>query len=355
MNSTIVIKPIGDSEINLKNIENLAKVFDQTPNNGEIFINSVLALSRNPEAFQKTLATIDIKVAATLSEILHKISKSVIKDPQLGLPIKTAAAMGAFELSYGILKDLAGYCKEVAVALPFSNKEVRTSGLRAAGFWLNRSLAIVKNYSFADFEALFDELSMIQSGGYTYAQVFSDPNLRRKVKSSFEFIDRNVDMSHSPMISALKGINKTMATVGHIGPSDQEAAALLAKLQELLNLENEFFAEYDRLGDAFKPDNNEKVNVVPVQEMLLKLKAGQKELETDMVKTIRLLTISASEDKDALFTQFASLLSHQINVMETENPSIPYFENVRKAFIQSQNFQPIIETSRACVLGETVK
>lgn len=357
-NINFTVKPMGQAGLNLEELIKRISEFETRLSKLQYIdplIESSMSLAANTDELSKRIATINIKDAVELSDKLFKISNAVIPDAQNGLTVKTAAAMAGFQIAHAVLKDLSSYCREVSVHLPFSQREVQTSGLRAAGYWLSRSLSIVKNYSFADFEALFDELSMMQSSGYSYAQVFANENLRQKVKKSFEFIDRNVDMSHSPMISAVKGINKTLQAVGHIGATDQETQALLTKLIELRNIEDAFFAEYDRLGDFFKPTNNEKINVVPALEMLTKLKAGQKEIENDMSRNIRLLTINASEDKDALFTQFANLLSHQINLVEQGNPSVPFYESVRKAFFESQNFVPIIETARACVLGENLK
>lgn len=351
------IKPLGQSVPDLRAF--IAKVAEfgkksSLPEYTDSLIESSLALVTESEDLSQKIATINIKDAVELSDKLFNISNAVIPEAQNGLTVKTAAAIAGFQIAHAVLKDLSRYCREVSIYLPFSQREVRTSGLRAAGYWLSRSLNIVKNYSFADFEALFDELAMMQSSGYSFAQVFANKNVRQKVKKSFEFIDSNVDMSHSPMISAVKGINKTLQAVGHIGSSDQETQALLMKLNELRILEDAFFAEYDRIGNSFKPTNNEKINVLPALEMLGRLKAGQKEIENDMIRNIRLLTINASEDKDALFSQFANLLSHQINLVEQGNPTIPFYESVRKAFFESQNFTSIIKTTRACVMGENL-
>ncbi len=352
------IKPFGLTIPDFKKIRTVASEIDKEkllPPFNESLIERTLSLAANTEDSNKNITELNIRDAIELSDQFFKVSNSVIPDAQNGLTIKTAAAMAGFQIAHFVLKDLSRYCREVSIYLPFSQREVRTSGLRAAGYWLSRSLSIVKNYSFADFEALFDELSMIQSNGYSYAQVFANENLRLKVKKSFEFIDRNVDMSHSPMISAVNGINKTLEVIGSLGPSDQETQSMLTKLNELRALEDSFFAEYDRLGDSFKPTNNDKINVVPALEMLAKLKLGQKVIENNMIENIHLLTINSSEDKNSLFTQFASLLSHQINLVEKENSSIPFYEFVRKAYFESQEFVPIIETARACVMGENLK
>lgn len=348
------IRPVGVQTIDFPTVKALAdKILRDRESAAERiqFADAVLAFQRNPSGFNEALASTDIQEATTLSDMLHGVSKKIIRDPQLGLTVKTAAAFGAFSLGYGVLQELSKYCKTVEVDLPFTGQKVEVSGLRAAGFWLTRSLAVVRNYSFADFHSLLTELEALQAKGYTYAQIYNQPQLRKRIKAAFELIDRTVDMVHSPMMTAAHGVRRTLETVGHVGRSDREAHDLLEQLKTMVDLENRFFEEYDRIGDSFKPSHQQALDVSAARKMLSELQEGQKSLESSMTQTIRLLALGANEDKTAVFTQFTNLLSHQINVIYEENPSVPHFEKIRKVFKASGSFQEVIETSKACVLG----
>lgn len=357
MDATFSITALGDQAVSLLDLIKLTtEITKRKPTEEQILrlLGMSLSLTRNPEAFKSLFKKLDLREASLLSENLFTIANSVIAHPQLGLPVKTSAAISAFNIAMSILGDLAVFCREVSVHLPFSNRDVRTSGLRAASFWLNRSVMVAKNYSFADFESLFDELSMMQSNNFTYAQVMADKGLKAKIKTAFELIDRNIDMSHSPIISALNAVNKTIKSVGSLGASQTDTTQLLDRLNELRKIEDTFFQRYDQLGDAFRSTNQDKINVVPVLETLAQLKNGQAEIIYKMEGTIKLLSLGTNEDTDSLFTRLTSLLSHQVNIVERPNPTIPYFENIRRAYIKSQNFEPIIQTSRNCVLGDNL-
>lgn len=356
-NLSLKFKPIVGAPINLTNLKKTLEASDlssrlKNDSDAEDLMKVLLGVFNNTQMLQTELSKMELKDVTALNENLFKFANGIIKNVKLGPSLKTASAIAAYEISVGILNELSAYCKKIEIYLPFSDSTATTVGYRAAGFWLSRGLSVVKNYSFAPFEALLSELSMMQAQGFTFSAVFKDPKLKNKFKTSFDFIDRNVDMSHSPIISVQQAIDKTIKNLGSIGTSDDYAAKLLFQLKNLRLIEDEFFNLYDELEQAFRLNNNAIIDVTKINETLAQLKSGQSDIAENLEKNIRLLSINTSEDNDALFSKLTRLLSNQIALLEEPIASIPFFEKIRSEYFQLRGVEPVIATSKACVKGD---
>ena len=356
-NFSYSFEPILGSNIDLLSLNkkisdtNISKLLLNDEDTLNLIRNLLSVFNKNND-LEVATKQMELSKVSALSDQLFQLANEVVKNPRLGSTVKTASALAAYEISVSILKELASFCKEVEIYLPFTNRTIKTTGVRAASFWLNRGISVVKNYSFAPFEALLGELSMMQSNGFTYAAVFKDINLKKRYKSAFEFIDRNVDMSHSPIISVQLAIEKTLKNIGHVGASDQYTIDLQKRLLELRLIEDDFFIKYGKLETEFRENNNAIINVTPLNETLAKLKLGKQEINQSMSENIRLISLNYSDDKDALFTKMSSLLSNQVAIMEKPILSVPFFETVKAEYKKYRDTDPIIKTTQACVRGE---
>lgn len=318
-------------------------------------LKSMATLSRSPEALELVVKGMSTKGIMLFSRDLFDYAQAVNKDPQLGLPLKAMAAIAAYELSSQLLKEMSPYCDQVDVLLPISGKTVQTVGLRAAGFWLQRSLARVANYGWEHYEALLRELAIMESSGATYDQIMKNEPLRMKVNKASNVLIRSLDPSASPFRRSTKEVERTLQQFGSIGTDQQKTNALLERMKELGELEAKFVRQFFTTLRNFKHGNHSPISVGSLVKDLRKLQEGQKEISDQMTNNLRLLSVSEVPTSESAFAVMTDALSHQIGIFEKDVEGVPYFPAIRAAYVRKNERRALIDKIAKCVTLEELQ
>ena len=317
----------------------------------EQFIQTAATLLHNPSLMDSAIKRMTTRDITQMSQNLFAIANNVFVSKTLGLPVKTMAALTAFELSRRLLQDMSSYCENIEVYLPLSDKKVKTLGLRAAGFWLNRGLLRVKNYGFEQYDALLSELLALESTGATYAQVMGDEVLRAKLNKSYELLSESLDFGASPFGAAAKDVKRTLSQFGSIGGGSTETNNLVSHLTQMDVSESQFVQDFLQALDKFSQKNNSRVLVTPLAEKLQVLKSQQKQISTDMQTNIRLLSVDRTDGDSGVMRTIVQLMSNQVTIFEQPLPEVPYFEGIRGAYSEINYSQKLMNKMKICIMG----
>lgn len=315
------------------------------------FIEYSMGIVANNVASVNAQSKMTTQQIANTSKTLFTIANSTIPSAKLGLPVKTAAALASYEMAMKILTDLSGYCETVEIYFPMKDQKIQVLGLRAAGFWLTRGLASVKNYRFTEYQAFVEQLASFESEKVTYADIRKNREAAKKIQEAFAFLTDNIDVGGSPFGSALKDVQRTLKQFGSIGAHDAETAALIKSLTDLSRLESQFVRELFASLDLFTTSSPEIVKGHVFLNQLKTLKAAQQQISNNMEKNIRLLSIDGGSDSTSAMNVILNLLSHQIAIFEMPLNSIPYFEPIRSEYLNYKNRGHIIEKAKHCLRG----
>lgn len=315
------------------------------------FITFVAGALYYSKEFGQMAQKIPTHQLAQLSHSLFESANAIYNSPRLGLGIKTAAALGAYELALQLLKEMETYCKIVDVHLPLSNRSVQILGLRAAGFWLTRGLASVKNFSFDEYDSFLSQLMALEAAGLTYAQVSRNPTTMGQIQKAYDLLTEGVNVGASPFGVALRDVQRTLKQFGSIGAGSVETTALIQKLTELDRLESRFVQDFFESLDYFPAQSQEIVKARVFAEQLAALKREQQQISSDMTTHLRLLSADRVDEADGVMRTMVKLLSHQVALFEEPIQGVPYFEKLRQAYLEKNNRQQMISKIRACVLG----
>lgn len=342
--------------IELNNLQKLVKnVSNGMTVNGPKFLHAMATVSRSSETLEVALKKQSTRFITSLSRDLFDYAQALNKEPKLGLPLKTMAAITAYELSIHLLKEMSPYCDEVDIVLPISGKNVHTIGLRAAGFWLQRALARVANYGWEHYEALVRELAIMEVSGATYDQVMKNEALRIKINKASNVLVESLDPSASPFRRSTKDVQTTMEHFGSIGGDEAQTQDLIIKMKELGQLEAEFVRQFFTVLKNFKHGNQTPISVRILVEDLQKLQDGQKTISLSMTSNIRLLSASDAPTTESAFSVMVDALSHQIGIFQEDVEGVPYFSLIRASYVNKYERKPLIDKIGKCVLLEDEK
>ena len=309
----------------------------------KLIVNS-LGLVRMDEQVQSFVRETSILDLKRMSDDLFDIANSVIPHsfqkgksylkPD-GFAIKTAAALASYQLTKALMQDLKSYCQQVEVTLPFTGEKQHVLGLRAASFWLTRSLGLVKSYSYDGFESMIRELQELQSKGVTPADIVKNKELAKKLQTSYQLLTKSGVFDQSPFNIAYVDMNRMLTVFKDLGTIGASQAGLMAQLEEGSNLEGAFSKGFVRTLLMFKASRTELIDMSPLLSSIQDLKHRQKEVAMTMTRTIRLLGMEGSDNQTTVLNQISILLNNQINIV-SQPLSVPYFEKIREEYMKTQ-------------------
>jgi hypothetical protein len=308
------------------------------------FLTATLSVLRLGDGIQGIVKGIPILDLKRMSDELFEIANDVIpvsfakgnqKFKADGMLIKSAAAMAAYQLAKALMQDLSSYCKEVEITLPFTGEKQKVIGLRAASFWLGRSMNMVKSYSYDPLESFMSELQSLQKAGKTPADIVNDRMLAKKLQDSYLLLTRAGAFDQSPFNIAYVDLNRMSLVFKDLGAIGNSQESILAQLKEGSHLEGEFIKSYVRTVLSFKKNRIEAVDLSGVFANIQDLRKRQKNVETALKTSIRLLGMDTSDDQNQIWNQVFSLLNRQINIF-SEPVNVPYFDRLREEFKKTQ-------------------
>ncbi len=318
---------IADSDIAAKFIENSL---------------TILSLNQDLRLYIKSLSILQIKrmtdelFAIANNVYPHSYSKS--RDSNFkpdGMSIKTAAALASYQLAKAMLVDMQEYCQDVEVKSAFTGDKQKVLGLRAAGFWLSRSMKMMMSYSYDGFETMLKEVDDLQKQGKTPSDIVADKNLSKMLQRSYQLLTSSGIMDKTPLNVAYVDMNRMIKTFNGIGAVGNTQGTIMAQLKEGSLLESEFIKNFVKALMSFKKNRIEKVDLMPLFSDLKDLKNRQKKVGDLMISSVRLFSIEGNDDQDLIMNQMMSLLNNQINIF-SQPVDIPYFDKLRETFMSKE-------------------
>jgi arsenate reductase-like glutaredoxin family protein len=303
---------------------------------------TMVRLGDGLSGYTKSVSLYDLK---QISDRFFEIANGLYEDDN-GHAVKTAAALASFQISQAILMDMRGYCQDVEVYLPFTGEKQKVLGLKAASFWLSRSMNYIKTYSYEPAEIFIQELKALQERGLTAAAIAKDERLRTKMQNAFMLLTKTMNFDAGPFNRAYVDFNKLASTfkdIQSLGPQQQD---LLAMLKAANTEEQEFIRAFGAMTRQLNRTNTNKIDVGSVVEKMTALKTKQSSIPQRLRESLRLLSLDPSEDQGQVINQVVDLLNHQMNIFTTPI-NVPYFESVRAAFYNA-NVKDFRAASEGC-------
>lgn len=362
--SLIFAPVIKDQDSNIlfqswvKQLMNIQKRLSTSTNKESIdklsqhFIFDVLSAIHSIEKYRDDLRTLNSREIEILSNNLFKFANDIHESPRYGMSVKTAAALLSYETAMHLLRDLSAYCDIADVYLPISNRNVKVFGLRAAGFWLMRGFKAVENFSFEPYEVLLVQLLSLEASGLTYSQVATDSAALDKIQNAYDLLTESGITGASPFRVALKNIERTFKQFGSLGTGKIETTQLIAKLTELDKLEADFVITLFESLDNFSNRTNQVVQASVFAKKLAKLKSDRSDITKEIAKSLRLLSVDRVEDADGLMRTMVNLISNQVAIFEKPISDVPYFETLRRTYLEKNDGREIYRKVQSCVKGD---
>lgn len=262
--------------------------------------------------------------------------------------VKAMAAATGYQLSLSLLKDLMVFCKEIDVYLPLTDKTIRTSGLKAAYFWMSKDLKRLENIRFPEIRALIEEVVRWENLGMKYSDIAYNKAEFKKLDESYLKIRKYSEIG-SDVFGDLKfGLNKTLSAFGSAGTNILITNEIKERLDNLAQQRREINKNITKLVMSFTYNNQNSISATNLLESLNLLEKRTLELSKDFKDRIKL--VSVGEENESATALMTSLLLNQLAVFQKPLQS-SFAEPIRLLFYQLEQDQNISTTFNKC-LGE---
>lgn len=315
------------------------------------FIERAATLLHNPVSFRSAIQRMTTKEVAIFSKILFQLANQVYASPNYALPLKTIAALTSYEVAIELLQEMQPYCRQAEIYLPLTDKKIQVLGLRVAGFWLSRGLLRVKHYGFEQYDALLSQLLLLEATGTSYSAVMQDDQLREKLRQSYDFLVDALDLGASPFRASLKDVQRTLQQFGTIGSGNSETSELVHQLRVLDDQEFAFTQHFSSRLSQFSEQNLSRVQISDLKLELESLRQGQLKISSSMERNIRLLSVDRADENASVMNTMLDLMTNQISIFESKLDKVPYFENLRQAYLSMNDHSETLKQIRSCLTG----
>lgn len=262
--------------------------------------------------------------------------------------IKAMSAAIGYQLSLSLLKDLMVFCKDIDVYLPLTDKTIRTSGLKAAFFWMNKDLKRLENIRFPEIRALVEEIVRWENLGLKYSEVAYNKVEFKKLDESYLKIRKYSEIGYDVFGDLKFGLNKTLSVFGSAGTNLLITNEIKDRLDSLALQRRELNKSITKLVMSFTYDNQSNISASSLLAGLNALEKNTLELSRDFKDRIKL--VSVGDENESATAIMTSLLAHQLAIFEKPLQS-SFAEPIRLLFYQLEQDQNISSTFNKC-LGE---
>lgn len=262
--------------------------------------------------------------------------------------VKAMSAAVGYQLSLSLLNDLMVFCKDIDIYLPLTDKTIKTSGLKAAFFWMNKDLKRLENIRFPEIRALMEEIVRWENLGLKYSDIAYNKVEFKKLDESYLKIRKYSEIG-SDVFGDLKfGLNKTLSVFGTAGTNLVITNEIKERLDSLALQRRELNKNITKLVMSFTYDNQNNVSATNLLESLNALEKNTLELSRDFKDRIKL--VSVGDENESATAIMTSLLSHQLAIFQKPLQS-SFAEPIRLLFYKLEQEQNISSTFNKC-LGE---
>lgn len=270
-----------------------------------------------------------------LSDQYFRLANSVFKNLSDGHSLKVASALAAFQIARTVLIEMSAYCQDVEVYLPFTGEKQKVLGLKAASFWLTRSMNYIRTYSYDPAEVFLQELQRLQERGLSPADIVKDKVLKKKIQTSYLLLTQTMAFDSGPFNRAYVDFHKMAATFKNIQSLGPDQENLLRQLKLANQSEDEFIALFAATMGRLRPTTTDKLDYQAVFAKITEMRTLQAAVTKQLKDSVRLLSIESTDEQGQVVNQVVGqvidLLTNQVNIFK--NPvDVPYFDGIREAF-----------------------
>jgi len=345
---TLEFKPLGVGTDKDPKTRFLNKILVGSGNPTETtdFVEQTMRVLYQGQDLTKYTQQFSLSDLKKISDRFFALANGVYPNAVDGMSIKTASALAAFQISQAILTELSGYCQDVDVYLPFTGEKQKVLGLRAASFWLTRSMNFVNTYSYDPLEVFIRELKGYQDQGKSPADIAKNKELKTRIQKTYMLLTETMSLSSGPFNRAYVDFNKMAQTFPRIQSLGPKQSELLTVLEVADAKEAEFLRSFTSLVTQLNAKNTKKVNYDLVLAQIADLRQRKIDVALLMRDSVRILSVESSEGGDQVMTQILDLLNHQVNIFK--NPvAVPFFDGVRAEFYNA-NIKDLDSIARGC-------
>lgn len=263
--------------------------------------------------------------------------------------VQFAAAILGFEVGLRLLEDVAPYCDTHTIELFTTGEKVTTSGLRMAHAYLSRAMSRIENYRFSHYKAYLDQLSEYERAGLSYSDVRNDSKKLKQLQTALKALQTAIGSKITPFGAALNDLNFILSKFKAVGASKSSTDMIRSYLVELSKEEHAFISDFVYRLRAFRPGNNNVVQVQDLQDRLDAIIEKQEELLFLMKTNVRFLSL----DNNADTTSFTAMMERVIaeNIAIFEKPLLwNDFEEIRKSYLNSDKVTSVLQQASKCLM-----
>jgi hypothetical protein len=340
---------IVQSQKNLTNITNSNLSHELKQIYIRDFLNVGHSILESSEAAAKITQTFNLEQNKIILDWLFATANDPsIKFFHYNEHVKAMAAAVGYQLSLSLLKDLMVFCKEIEIHLPLTDKTIRTSGLKAAYFWMNKDLKRLENIRFPEIRALIEEMVRWENQGLKYSSIAYNKQEFKKLDESYLKIRKFSEIGLDVFGDIKFGLNKTLSVFGSAGTNLLISNEIKIRLDKLANDRREINKSLTKLVMSFTYKNDDLILASKLLNSLNELEQNTIQLALDFKDQIKLVSVdSENQSSTALMT---SLLSHQLALFQKPLKS-NFIEPIRLLFYQLEQDQNLASTFNQC-LGE---
>ncbi|MCK6598966.1 MAG: hypothetical protein L6Q37_11430 [Bdellovibrionaceae bacterium] len=321
------------------NNENLAKEFLEIGHQ----------LLQNPKMSSLTIQSFSMEKNRQILDWLFGMANDpFLKYGKYSQHVKAMAAAVGYQLSLNLLNDLMVFCKEIDVYLPLAGKTIRSNGLTAAYFWVNKDIKRLENLRFPEIRAFVEEIVRWENSNLKYSDIANNKTEFKKLDEGYLKIRRFSEIGLDVFGDIKFGLNKTLSIFGSVGSNLILVTNIKSQLDTLADQRRSLNRDLTKMVNEFTYMNNGFIKAADLLSKLNALEVKTKQLATDLKEQTKLVAVDG--DTGSATAMMTSILAHQVAIFKKPLNS-KFAEPIRALFFQIEEDQKISNQFNVC-LGE---
>ncbi len=313
----------------------------------EEFAEEMAGIVGNEENIQEIAKILSLKELSRFLNMLITLRDSNVNQAEFST-VKLGISIFTHQMTQALLADLLPLCESITIKLPYKDKKITTDMVRVASYLLKKAALRLENTTIKPFESLISNIYEYQKKGLSFSQIRNNMSEYEKILKSYYNVAGAIDVRQSPIKEAYNNIAYILDETNKLKIKNKDHEDILLKLEQAMELENNFTNELSDFIRLFSGTNTDPINIS-------ELKRGAENIERLVNKTIEELKsnrgVFAVSNNGVLFVYnfIASLGAHEIDpLIEPLKSDLEYF---RRAFYDQKYLVKTSEKIKLCRLG----
>ena len=265
--------------------------------------------------------------------------------------VKAMSAAVGYYLAMSLLDDLKKFCVSIDLYMPLSDRTVKTNGLAAANYWINRDVRRIAAIQFPEIRAYLAELIRWENNGLLYSDIAKNQTEFSKLRDGYIKIRKYSQLAFDIFGDIKTGLNKSISVFGSLGTSELVGTEINSSLTDLSKGLVALNKQFEKEIMSFTLKNNEKIHTSQVLTALDELERKSKILSVNLLSKVKFVNLDPSQNSNSVLELMTSLLAHQVAIFDKPLKS-PFAEPIRKAFAQTDRARHLNQDFRQCLAME---